>query len=77
MKVCLVREKTRAGFSKKALFMRAFHKIFPGGVLLSRGPAPRVPSALEDLTAVFGMGTGVSPPRYPPETCVLSKLHSG
>ncbi len=27
-----------------------------------------VPSALEGLTAVFGMGTGVSPPPSPPET---------
>src|SRR5947199_9014723 len=27
-----------------------------------------VPSALEGLTAVFGMGTGVSPPLSPPET---------
>src|SRR4029077_12433811 len=26
-----------------------------------------VPSALEGLTAVFGMGTGVSPPLSPPE----------
>ena len=26
-----------------------------------------VPSALEGLTAVFGMGTGVSPPPLPPE----------
>jgi hypothetical protein len=43
-------------------------KIFSGGDLLSRGLAPRVPSALEGLTSVFGMGTGVAPPRYPPET---------
>src|SRR6185295_1551088 len=27
-----------------------------------------VPSALEGLTAVFGMGTGVAPPLSPPET---------
>jgi hypothetical protein len=27
-----------------------------------------VPSALEVLTAVFGMGTGGSPPLWPPET---------
>ena len=43
-------------------------KEYPGGDLLSRGLAPRVPSALEGLTAVFGMGTGVAPPRYPPES---------
>ena len=33
----------------------------PGDDLLSRPKA--VPSALEGLTSVFGMGTGVSPPR--------------
>ena len=27
-----------------------------------------VPSALKDLTSVFGMGTGVSPSLSPPET---------
>ena len=43
-------------------------EIFPGGDLLSRRPASRVPSALEDLTSVFGMGTGVAPPLYPPES---------
>src|SRR5579875_1895485 len=41
----------------------------PGGVLLSQGASPQVPSALAGLTAVFGMGTGVSPPPWPPETC--------
>ena len=33
-----------------------------GGVLLSQGISPQVPSALVGLTAVFGMGTGVTPP---------------
>ena len=33
-----------------------------GGVLLSRGLAPRVPSALAGLTSLFGMERGVSPP---------------
>ena len=40
-----------------------------GGVLLSQGVYPQVPSALAVLTAVFGMGTGVAPPPWPPETC--------
>jgi hypothetical protein len=40
----------------------------PGGDLLSQGASPQVPSARADLTAVFGMGTGVSPPLWPPET---------
>ena len=29
-----------------------------------------VPSALKDLTSVFGMGTGVSPSLSPPETFI-------
>ena len=33
-----------------------------GGDLLSRGLAPRVPSALAGLTSLFGMGRGVPPP---------------
>ncbi len=38
----------------------------PGDDLFSRGAAPSVPSALESLTSVFGMGTGVaSPPESP------------
>jgi hypothetical protein len=40
----------------------------PGGVLLSHRVSPAVPSALEGLTSVFGMGTGVAPPAKPPET---------
>ena len=47
---------------------RAFSERNPGGVLLSQGATPQVPSALAGLTAVFGMGTGVSPPPWPPET---------
>ena len=34
--------------------------IQTGNDLLSQGAAPQVPSALESLTAVFGMGTGVA-----------------
>ncbi len=40
----------------------------PGDDLLSQGVPPQVPSALAVFTAVFGMGTGVSPPQLPPET---------
>ena len=45
------------------------HSIKSGGDLLSQGVYPQVPSALAGLTAVFGMGTGVSPPLWPPEIC--------
>jgi hypothetical protein len=39
----------------------------PGNDLLSHTLAHAVPSALRGLTAVFGMGTGVSPSPQPPE----------
>ena len=32
----------------------------PGSDLLSHEVSPAVPSAVEDLTTVFGMGTGVA-----------------
>ena len=38
-----------------------------GSDLLSHTVARAVPSALEGLTSVFGMGTGVAPPKLPPE----------
>ena len=41
---------------------------YSGDVLLSQGESPQVPSALAGLTSVFGMGTGVTPPLWPPET---------
>jgi hypothetical protein len=41
-------------------------KKSPGNVLLSHQVALTVPSALEGLTAVFGMGTGVAPPPRSP-----------
>ncbi len=34
----------------------------PSSDLLLQGRWPQLPSALEGLTSVFGMGTGVSPP---------------
>ena len=42
-------------------------QVNPGGDLLSQGAPPQVPSAQAGLTAVFDMGTGVSPPPWPPE----------
>jgi hypothetical protein len=39
---------------------RAFHKFYPGGVLLSHTVARAVSLAMRGLTAVFGMGTGVT-----------------
>ena len=40
--------------------------IYPGNDLLSHAVTSAVPSALEGLTSVFGMGTGVAPPASPP-----------
>ena len=40
-----------------------------GGDLLSQAREGQVPSALWGLTALFGMGRGVSPTPKPPETC--------
>src|SRR5262249_27243745 len=48
---------------------RGHSRAKSGGVLLSRGVYPQVPSALAGLTSGFGMGTGVTPPLWPPETC--------
>jgi hypothetical protein len=45
--------------------------ITPGGVLLSHLLTGAVPSALQGLTAVFGMGTGVSPALSLPEKIFL------
>ncbi len=45
-----------------------------GGVLLSQDPAVQVPSALEGLTVVFGMGTCGTPPLSPPNMNLLRKF---
>ena len=57
------------GENKKALLQaceEGLGKNF-GSVLLSHLVTKAVPSALEGLTSVFGMGTGVSPPLSPPK----------
>ena len=43
-----------------------------GDVLLSHTLARAVPSGLRGLTSVFGMGTGGTPPVWPPGTCSVS-----
>ena len=50
-----------------------FTKILPGDDLLSHTLAHAVPSALKGLTAVFGMGTGVSPSPESPENSNLKR----
>jgi hypothetical protein len=48
--------------------------IYSGDDLLSHIVANAVPSALEGLTAVFGMGTGVTPPLMSPENRCRSQV---
>ena len=48
-------------------------EILPGDDLLSHTLARAVPWALRGLTAVFGMGTGVSPSLEPPERLKLKR----
>jgi hypothetical protein len=54
----------------------AFYKLIPGDDLLSHTLAHAVPSALRGLTAVFGMGTGVSPSPQSPENSILLEKNS-
>ena len=50
---------------------------YSGDVLLSQGGTPQVPSALASLTSVFGMGTGVTSPLWPPENVLSNQTCSG
>jgi hypothetical protein len=62
---------TALGSSIKKALLRWYEEgLFknPGGVLLSHTVTHVVPSALEGLTSVFEMGTGVTPPLSPPKT---------
>ena len=52
-------EKTPGRVGDPGVF---FAKYKAGSVLLSQKVTQLVPSALEGLTSVFGMGTGVAPP---------------
>src|SRR2546425_5631082 len=53
--------------SKEACWRKPTGLLFkPGSVLLSHSLTAAVSSALEGLTSVFEMGTGVTPPAWPP-----------
>ena len=67
-----------------ALYRLSYRGIFalllesyPGSFLLSRAVTSQVSSALQSLTAVFGMGTGVSSVLSPPSflNTILSFLY--
>ena len=55
-----------SAYTKRQLFSSCLF-LLPGDVLLFQDPAVQVPSALEGLTVVFGMGTRVSPPPLLPD----------
>src|ERR1700694_3688139 len=68
------RAREGAGLKKQTAHvcdMGRFLRIIPGDDLLSHTLARAVPLALGGLTAVFGMGTGVSPPLQSPENLKL------
>ena len=46
----------------------------PGDDRLSHAVSRAVPWALEGLTTVFEMGTGVTPPVWPPENCLKAAV---
>ncbi len=52
--------------TKNPLNIKFNRSFVLGDVLLSQDPAVQVPSALEGLTVVFGMGTRGSLPPLPP-----------
>jgi hypothetical protein len=53
--------------------LRLNKKEIPGNDLLSHIVANAVPSARAGLTAVFGMGTGVSPSLWSPDISFVTK----
>jgi hypothetical protein len=60
-------EESAGGAAEGGVFRKTrLGKKNPGGDLLSQILADQVPWALASLTAVFGMGTGVSSPVMPP-----------
>ena len=55
-----------SGQAKRPQRLRVEVVFDPGPDLFSQGPTSQVSSALVGLTAVFGMGTGVTPPLQGP-----------
>jgi hypothetical protein len=60
------RRNPRSGGKCSKGALEAPFMFYPGSDLLSHAVTSAVPSALEGLTSVFGMGTGVAPPASPP-----------
>jgi hypothetical protein len=66
-----------SGGEKKALLRINEEGLWKnsGSVLLSHPVTRTVPSALEGLTSVFGMETGVTPPLSPPKSKRMTISH--
>jgi hypothetical protein len=60
---------------QKSPFHKGLRCTKPGGVLLSHPVSGAVPSVLEGLTSVFGMGTGVTPPLKSPGFIISWSIH--
>ena len=60
-------------YKKRAQSMSSF-KIKTGNDLLSQAASRQVSSALESLTSVFGMGTGVSSPLLSPDLSLAPRV---
>jgi hypothetical protein len=58
-------------------FEAALRAIKAGGDLLSQAVAHQVPSARRGLTALFGMGRGVSPSLWPPKSLGTAAVPAG
>ena len=63
-------------FKKSSLHFRNELFCYPGSFLLFRAVTSQVSSALQSLTSVFGMGTGVSSASSPPSYLIQYQLSS-
>ncbi len=62
--------------AKERYEQRAKEKEPPGNGIFSRRVAPRVSSALERFTSVFGMGTGGSAPLQSPKGSLWEEVYT-
>ena len=73
-RACRLRMPPAPGKEKRPQRLRVEVVLDPGPDLFSRGPTSQVSSALVGLTAVFGMGTGVTPPLQGPRSTFYRSL---
>ena len=70
----LYMHERRSPRTRRCTRVRGLRSAKAGGVVLSHRASPAVPSALWGLTAVFGMGTGVTPTLKPPTNMSVASL---